>query len=400
MSPIWLISMVAIISMLAPFTIDTYLPSFPAIEADLGVSRAWLTQSLSIYLGFFAFATLFWGPLSDRFGRRKVVLLSLSGYLLASLLCALAQDYHWLLIGRALQGVMAAGSVVASRAMIRDYFRGHEAQKAISLVMMLFTLAPAIAPIIGGWLEVHLGWRAVFYFLAIYALLVWGLFGWKVTETLAPEAVQSIHPRSLLTAYWQSLAHPVFLPLVLLQGLLIGGFFVYVAASASVIFDHLQLQEQDFWVLFLPMVSGILLGSWLSHRVAHRFTAAKLIQFALFASFLAVISNVTLQAWHWQQPFWVIAPLLLYAFGFALANPGLSILGLDCLPTRRGMAASLQSLVQMGMAGLVAAMLVPLVQDSLFLMASAQALMLFSAVILWLFVITRKQFKRLQEDAA
>ncbi len=164
LSPMFLIVVVAMIGMLAPFTIDTYLPSFPAIEAELSANRDLLSQTLAIYLISFALATLFWGPMADRWGRKPIILISLVGYLAASILSALAQNIETLLLGRALQGTMLAGSLVASRAMLRDFFQGDEAQKAMALMMMLFTAAPALAPIIGGWLEMHLGWRSVFYF--------------------------------------------------------------------------------------------------------------------------------------------------------------------------------------------------------------------------------------------
>ncbi|MFA6700772.1 MAG: MFS transporter, partial [Thiomicrospira sp.] len=144
--PLLLIVVVALIGMLAPFSIDTYLPSFRAIEQELVISRALLLQTLSVYLIAFALATLVWGPLVDKWGRRPIILLSLSGYLAASLWIALANSFETLFIGRAMQGLMVAGGTVASRAMIRDYFHGAEAQKAMALMMMLFVIAPAIAP--------------------------------------------------------------------------------------------------------------------------------------------------------------------------------------------------------------------------------------------------------------
>jgi DHA1 family bicyclomycin/chloramphenicol resistance-like MFS transporter len=394
-SPLWLITVVAVVSMLAPFSIDTYLPSFPAIEQDLQVSRQLLTQSLAIYLGVFALSTLFWGPLADRFGRRKVVLSSLIGYLFAALLCALAQDFQQLMVGRALQGVMAAGSLVASRAMIRDYFSGARAQSALAVVMMLFTVAPAIAPIIGGYLEVHFGWRSVFYFLAFYALVLWLMFAWQIAETQDPEHVQSIHPKQLLRSYTDTLKHPLFLRLALLQGLLIGGFFIYVASSASLIYEHLGWQEQDFWRLFIPMVGGILLGSMLSHRLAEKTLPIKLVSQALLIAFVAIAINSSIHLIGDTSAFWAIAPLSVYALGFALANPGLSVLGLDCLPNKRGMAASLQSLMQMGTAALVTALIVPWVEHSLLAMALAQAAMLVIAVLLWWSLHRRPSFQHL-----
>jgi DHA1 family bicyclomycin/chloramphenicol resistance-like MFS transporter len=392
LSPKLLIIVVALIGMLAPFTIDTYLPSFPSIEAELSVERGLLTQTLAVYLISFALATLLWGPMADKWGRKPIILLSLAGYLAASVLSAWAQSIEVLLLGRALQGVMVAGSLVASRAMIRDYFQGDEAQKAMALMMMLFAAAPALAPIIGGWLEVHLGWRSVFYFLALYALLIIVMFTLRVPETQDPQHVQSIHPINIVKSYWQSIVHPQFLRLVAAQGFIIGGFFVYVAGSASLIFDHLGLGEQDFWVLFVPVVSGILMGSILIHRLTHLYKPTRLINVAFALAATAVIINMAFETYLPVQAWSVVGPLVLYAVAFAMVNPGLSIVSLDCLPTKRGLASSVQSLFQMGMAGLVAALIVPQVHHSLQAMAFAQATLFSVALLLWLSV--RKTLSR------
>lgn len=392
LSPKFLIVVVALIGMMAPFTIDTYLPSFPSIEAELAIDRGLLTQTLSVYLISFALATLIWGPMADKWGRKPIILLSLTGYLAASVLSAWAQSIEVLLLGRALQGIMVAGSLVASRAMIRDYFQGDEAQKAMALMMMLFAAAPAMAPIIGGWLEVHLGWRSVFYFLAAYALLIMLMFATQVPETQDPEHIQSIHPINIVKSYWQSIVHPQFLRLVAAQGFIIGGFFVYVAGSASIIFDHLKLGEQDFWVLFVPVVSGILVGSILIHRLTYLYKPTRLINVAFGLAAMAVIINMAFETYLPIQAWSVVAPLVLYAVAFAMVNPGLSIVSLDCLPTKRGLASSVQSLFQMGMAGLVAALVVPHVHHSLQAMAVAQASLFAVALLLWLSV--RKTLSR------
>ena len=383
-SPFFLILSIALVGMLAPFSIDTYLPSFPSIENDLLVSRELLTQSLSIYLVSFAVATLFWGPLSDRFGRKPIILLSLSGFLAASILAAMATNYETLLIGRMLQGFMVAGSMVASRAMIRDAFSNQEAQKAMAIMMMLFSIAPAIAPIIGGWLEVLFGWRSIFYFLAFYGLGLLAIYTFKIAETQDQEHTQSIAPKKLLASYLQTIQHPQFLKIVMAQGALIGGFFIYISGSTSLIYDHLQLGEQDFWVFFVPVVSGILLGSIAAHRLTHVFSAANIVNLALALGLISVTLNVLIELFSTPPSWLVIAPLVLYTFSFALANPSLSILGLDCLPEKRGMASSMQSLFQMGTAGVVTALLVPLVHDSLSNMAVAQAMMLSISLLLWL----------------
>jgi DHA1 family bicyclomycin/chloramphenicol resistance-like MFS transporter len=172
-----------LLSMIAPFSINTYLPSFPDIEAEFGISRAMLSQSLAVYLLAFAISTLVWGPLSDRFGRRLVILVSMAVYTVASIGCALANSADMLLFLRVVQGLTASGGVVAARAMIRDANSAEDARRAMSQVVLYFALAPALAPLIGSWLHDQFGWRSVFWFLGGFGAVL-GLMGYVVSETL------------------------------------------------------------------------------------------------------------------------------------------------------------------------------------------------------------------------
>ena len=190
-----LIVVVALLSMLGPLTIDTYLPSFPDIQAELGVGPAAMAQTLSLYLLAFAGTTLLWGPLSDSFGRRRVATISLLGYVVASVGCVLAPSFTALLGFRVLQGLTASGGMTVGRAVIRDVFAGPRAQRAMSSVMLLFALAPALAPILGGWLHAWWGWRSVFAFLGLYGVASLALVWLALPETLHRDARQ---PQSLL----------------------------------------------------------------------------------------------------------------------------------------------------------------------------------------------------------
>ena len=151
-------------TMIGPFTIDSYLPSFPAIEAEFNINRALLSQSLAFYLAAFAFSTLILGPLADRLGRRHVIFGSLLFYIAASIGCALSNDYNTFLIFRLLQGAAAGGGLVAGRSMIRDVYSPQDAHRAMSRVMMLFAIAPAFAPIIGAGCTISLAGTACFIF--------------------------------------------------------------------------------------------------------------------------------------------------------------------------------------------------------------------------------------------
>lgn len=370
-------------SMIGPFTIDTYLPSFPAIEAEFGISRALLSQSLAFYLAAFAISTLVLGPLADRLGRRRVVLGSLLAYVAASLGCALASDYGAFLFYRLMQGVAAGGGLVAGRAMIRDVYSPRDAQRAMSQVMMLFAIAPAIAPVIGGWLHDVFGWHSVFHFLALYSALVFVVVAVWIPETLAPALRQSLHPLSVARVYGRTLVHRRFLSLVFIVSCYFGGMFLYIAAAPTVIFDFMNLESGDFAVLFVPMVAGMIAGAWLSGWLAHRWPAQRTIKLALTLMALGALLNVAQSLWLSPMPLTTVAPLVFYTCGIGIAMPAMTVLSLDCFPLNRGSASALQGFVQMVGNALIASVAAPLLSQQPSYLAIGQLLLVMIALLLW-----------------
>lgn len=369
--------------MIGPFTIDTYLPSFPEIEAEFGVSRALLSQSLAFYLAAFAISTLVLGPLADRLGRRRVILGSLLFYVAASVGCAMAADYGSFLLYRLLQGVAAGGGLVAGRAMIRDVYNPQDAQRAMSQVMMLFALAPAIAPVIGGWLHDAFGWHSVFYFLAVYSSLVFLLVLLRIPETLAPALRQSFHPLNVARVYGRALVHRRFLSLVFIVSGYFGGMFLYIAGAPTLIFDFLHLESTDFGRMFVPMVIGMISGSGLSARLAHRWPAERTVKLALILMALGTLLNVAQSLWLAPMVVTSVAPLVLFACGIGLAMPAMTVLSLDCFPHHRGTASALQGFVQMMVNALIASLAVPLLAQQPSHMALGQLALLLMSLFLW-----------------
>ena len=370
--------------MVGPFTIDAYLPSFPDIEATFGISRAMLTQSLAVYLAAFAVSTLLWGPLADRIGRRLVILSSLSLYVLASIGCAQADGSGSFMLLRALQGLAASGGFIAGRAMIRDAHDAASAHRAMSQVTLLFAIAPAIAPVLGAWLHDLFGWRSGFWFLSVYgaSLILMTVF---IEETLAETHRQSFHPLSVLRVYGRTLKHPRFPLMVLSLAFCFAGLFVFIAGAPTVIYDFLGLGSDDFGVQFIPMVAGLMLGSYFSSRLSHRWSATRIIVVGFGIMISAVAFNLVQVAFFDAIIVLTIGPLVIYAFGIAMIMPAITILALDCFPNHRGTAASMQGFTQMLVNAGVASIAVPLLHTQRAHFVLGQAVFLLAALGLWYF---------------
>ena len=215
----------ALLGMVGALAIDTYLPSIPAIGREFGVGPLAVQQTLSIFLFTFAFMMLFYGTLSDSFGRRPVILVALSIYTVASLGAAFAPTFGWLLACRALQGLAAGAGSVIGQAIVQDRFSHDQshAQRIMSHIMMVFGLAPAIAPILGGWLHVTFGWRSTFIFLAVFGALLIALVYRMLPESLPKEQRHAFHGVAIAKNYLKVLKNPQFLLLSLSVGLAFGG---------------------------------------------------------------------------------------------------------------------------------------------------------------------------------
>lgn len=380
---ILLVTTVALLTMVGPFTIDTYLPSFPDIEAEFHTTRGMMSQTIGFYLAASAFSTLFWGPLSDRIGRRYTILGTLTIYVGASIGCALAQSYSVFLLLRIVQGIAASGGMIAGRAMIRDSHDAQTAHRTMSYVMMLFAVAPAIAPVFGGWLHDLFGWRSVFYFLAIYGGSMWILTARFLDETLAHELRQSIRPMQIARLYKNILTHRRFLLLVFSLGTAFGGLFLYIAGSPTVIYDFLGLGVDDFGIQFIPMTSGIIVGSFVSGKLTHFWDARRIVNTAILVLGIASMLNLGQAWWLPASVFTVIAPEVIYAFGIAFIMPGISVMAMDCFPQNRGAATAVQSFVQLLMTALVASQLLPALKATVGHFAIGQAALFATSALLW-----------------
>ena len=356
-------AMLAALATLGPFSIDAYLPAFAGIQDSLGATPLEIQQTLSGYLFAFGVMFLFHGALSDSFGRRPVIMVALVVYTVGSVMAALTDSVHGLIVWRVVQGLSVGAGMVVGRAMIRDLFGAEDAQRLMSLVTLFFGLAPAIAPIIGGWLFVALGWRSIFWFLAGVGVLLIAV-GWRfLPETLPAKSRQSFHPIPLLKGYEEVAINVRFLLLSLAAGFNFNAFFLYIVSAPVFLGQHLGLGPQQYAWLFVPCILGIMLGAQLSGRAAGRYSSRETVMRAY--GFMAAAALVNLAYAFLTAPSipWAVLPLAVFGIGFAMAMPSISIITLDLFPTRRGMAASLQGFVSGMVNVLTAGVISPLLWD-------------------------------------
>lgn len=383
-SPRSLAFLLAGLSAIGPFAIDTYLPAFPAIGADLGATKLEVQQSLTIYLGFFALMTLWHGAVADALGRRRVVLWSLVMFFLTSVGCALATQIEHLWIARALQGMCAGAGMVVGRAVVRDLFEGAQAQRLMSTIQLLFALAPAAAPIIGGWVFGLFGWRAVFWFLAAYSALMWLLCLLRLPETLDPDHRRSLHPVKLAHDYAHMFAHPALLALVIAVSMNFAGFFLYVMSAPVFLMEHLGVSPQGFAWLFGPTVAGMMTGSWLGRRLAGKMAPQLQLKMAYTIMLAAAFGNVMLNVLTPASLPWAVLPIALYNIGQALAMPILSLLALELFPRARGMVSSCQGFAQSLTNAMAAGLVVPVLWGEPLHLAAGMAAFVFVGWLAWL----------------
>ena len=397
-APRWALAMLlAVLGMLGPFAIDTYLPAFAGIGAAIGATPVQMQQTLSAYLFGFALMNLFHGALSDSFGRRPVVLVGVAVFTLASVGCALSETIGELVIFRTIQGLSTGAGMVVSRAIIRDMFPPRDAQRVMSQVTIYFGVAPAIAPIIGGSLFTTLGWASIFWFLAALGAALWFANFRLLPETLHRDHAQPFNVASLARGYRKLITDPRFLLLAFASGLPFNGMFLYVLAAPVFLGHHLGLAPTQFWMFFALTISGIMLGAWTSGRMAGRMAPRRQARAGFVLMSLAAVINLAANLLFTAHVAWAVLPVAVFAYGWALVIPVVTLMVLDLNPQRRGMLSSLQAFIASAANGIVAGVVAPLVMYSTVWLAVASLAMLLIGLAAW--VMVRRRWPEVTEPA-
>ena len=372
----------AALAMIGPFTIDTVFPGFEAIGRDYEVDATALQQITSIYLISFAVMSVFHGPISDALGRKPVMIGGLLGYVVASVVCALAPSFGVLLAARVMQGLFAGAATIVSRAVIRDLFSGAEAQKLMARVMMIFAIAPAIAPVIGGEILRFGPWHWIFWFVAAYGIAAAVLTAVVLPETHPPERRSSLRVGSVLGSLWGVARSGRFERLAFSAAFVFASYFLYVVAAPIIVVDLLGRGEQDFWMLFVPMIGGMVTGSMLTNRLAGRVDPGPMVDVTMVVLLGGTLVNVVLCWLAPDLPWAVVGPALMGA-AIGVAFPVQQLAMLDLFPEQRGAAASMASFAALVFNALLAGLISPLVTGTLLSTALTSACFALLGAGLW-----------------
>ena len=374
----------AILASLAPFAIDTYLPGFHIIASDLLSTPSYVQQSLTFYLIPYTVMTLFHGAISDSIGRITTIKWGLALFFFASIGCALSTSVEELWFFRALQGIGGGAGNVVARAMVRDLYEGAQAQRVMATIQIIFGIAPAIAPIVGGFL-LDYEWQSIFIFLALYAGIAIFLSSKILPETMPLKDRLPFDLKSISKRYRTIFKDKEFIFLILSISANFSAFFLYVLASPIFLIDLLGFSEKQFAYLFVPTVCGMIIGSFIAKKTAGVISPSKVTRFGYFWMALITISNVVFCYFFDNNPIVNIGFIALYNIGMAAIMPIISIAALDCFPKARGTAASGQAFMQMLFSSAVAGVIVPICWFSTF----GLSLGLFFILMFGLVCITR-----------
>jgi MFS transporter, DHA1 family, multidrug resistance protein len=348
-------AILAMLTALGPLSTDMYLPSLPSIATSLGTDTARAQLTLSAYLVGFAAGQIVYGPVSDKIGRKPTVLAGLALYCLASALCALAPSIEWLIAGRVLQALGAAGPIVLGRAIVRDLYDGARAGRELSRMGMLMGLVPAIAPILGGVLEPLFGWRSNFWAVLGAGLALAAAVALMLPETLRERRPEPISLMNILRGFRALLRHAGYRLYVMLAAFTYAGLFAFISGSSFVLQGAYGLDPFRYGLSFGAAVIGYIAGTIVAQRVVGRLGLDGTIRIGVSCLAGGGLLMLGLMALAGGSSLEVTLPMALYAAGVGLVLPQANASAMMPFPDRAGAASSLQGLLQMSFAAAIGA---------------------------------------------
>ncbi|GAB3722883.1 multidrug effflux MFS transporter [Spirosoma lituiforme] len=343
------------LSTISPFSIDMYLPGFPAIASDLRTSISQVQLSLTAYLIGISVGQLLYGPLLDRFGRKWPLYAGLLLYIAASAGCALSTSIHTLIAMRLLQALGGCVGLVAAQALVRDLFPVSQIVQVFSLLTLVIAVSPMIAPTVGGYATVAFGWHSIFIILAVItALILVGVY-FVLPNGKLPDSALSLHPKAVMGSFFTVLRQPQFLTYSLVGGIATAAPFAYLAGSSDVFMNIYHVSAQEYGWIFAFLAIALIAPTQLNQVLLKRFTNEQIISTTLvYQSIVGLL--LVLGTWAgWYGQYGLIGMLFLFLAGQGLTSPNASALSLAPFRRHAGSAAALMGSFRMGFGSIISA---------------------------------------------
>src|SRR6478736_6309414 len=390
----YLILILGLLTAIGPFSIDMYLPAFPAIAKGLHTTVAHVTLSLSSFFIGISFGQLLYGPLLERFGRKKPLYAGLCIYLIASVGCALAASVNALIVLRLLQALGGCVGMVAARAMVRDLFEVKENAKVFSMLMLVVAVSPIIAPTLGGYITSMLGWRYVFIIVIISAYFL-------LPESKKPNPNFSLRPGPILNNFSGVIRHPQFYTYALTAAVSAAGLYAYIGGSPHVFMEIFHVTEKQYGWIFALIAMGLIGASQVNSLLLKTYTSEQLIKVALFCQSMIGITLVCLTFLGWTDLFVTIFLIFIFLCTQGFVFPNASALSLAAFGHTAGSASALLGAIQMTIGACTSALVSVLQNHTAVPMTGVMAGCAITALSVFLFgrkIITQQASKEIIEE--
>lgn len=357
-----------------PLAIDMYLPSFPAISRDLGTGEAAVEATVAVYFLGLALGQGLYGPVADRWGRRPPLYAGLLLFILVSAGCALAPSIRVLILLRFLQALSGSALMVIPRAVVRDHFDERESARVLSLLMLVMGVAPVLAPLLGGQIVAHLGWRAIFWTLALLALVSLLAVRLTLAESLPPERRLSQSAGTVLRLYRRLLADRLFIVPALVGSLISAGMFAYIAGSPFVFMEIYGVPAAQYGLFFGSNALGLIAAAQINARLVRRFSPAEILTVVLIVTALASLVLLAAAATGIAGFPGILVPLFLFVAGLGFVSPNAAALAMGRQARNAGSASALLGVTQFLLGGIAGGLVSALYDGTAMPMAAVIAL--------------------------
>ena len=343
------------LSTISPFAIDMYLPAFPEIADALNTSTARISLSIASYFAGMAAGQLFSGPVLDRFGRKLPLYAGIILFIAASILCLCSRTVEWLIAMRFVQALGGCAAQVAAMAMVRDFFHAKETAKIISLLILILSVSPLLAPSVGVFVAVHLGWQWVFIFLALFAALMMAVCWWQLPQGHQPDRTVSLRLRPIFHNYAAVLKEPQFITYALAGAFAFSGLLVYVASSSIIFMEVFQVSKQTFAAIFAGLATGFIGSNQINVFLLRKFSSEQIFRVTLLVECPIALLLLVGTVCGWFGLDMTLMLLFISLSSLGLAYPNAAALALVPFDRNIGSASAMLGFLQIGVSGLASA---------------------------------------------